>query len=87
MARLVAIQSDAVWLPMMLQRLAKESRRRDATCSTQIEPPRRGDHPRSAIDSTNRTRSTCREMNSFRSIRSNMLANSRCFRWPSASNS
>ena len=38
MARLVAIQSDAVWLPMMLQRLAKEGlRRRDATCSTQIE--------------------------------------------------
>ena len=38
MARLVAIQGDAVWFPMMLQCLAKEGlRRRDATCSTQIE--------------------------------------------------
>ena len=38
MARLVAIQGGAVWLPMMLQCLAKEGlRRRYATCSTQIE--------------------------------------------------
>ena len=38
MARLVAIQGDAVGLPMMLQCLAKEGlRRRNAACSTQIE--------------------------------------------------
>ena len=38
MARPVAIQSDAVWLPMMLQRLAKEGLRRcDATCPTEKE--------------------------------------------------
>ena len=38
MARPVAIQGDAVWLPMMLQCLAKEClRRRDATCSTEKE--------------------------------------------------
>ena len=38
MARLVAIQGDAVWFPMMLQCLAKEClRRRNAACSTQIE--------------------------------------------------
>ena len=38
MARLVAIQGDAVWLPMMLQCLAKEClRRRNAACSTQTE--------------------------------------------------
>ena len=38
MARLVAIQGDAVWLPMMLQCLAKEAlRSRDATCSTEKE--------------------------------------------------
>ena len=37
-ARLVAIQSDAVWLPMMLQRLAKECLRRcGATCPTEKE--------------------------------------------------
>ena len=38
MARLVAIQGDALWLPMMLQCLAKEGlRRRNAACSTQTE--------------------------------------------------
>ena len=38
MARLVAIQGDAVWFPMILQRLAKEGlRRRDATCPTKKE--------------------------------------------------
>ena len=38
MARLVAIQGDAVWLPTMLQCLAKEClRRRNAACSTQTE--------------------------------------------------
>ena len=38
MARLVAIQGDAVWLPMMLQCLAEEClRRRDAACSTEKE--------------------------------------------------
>ena len=38
MARLVAIQGDAVWLLMMLQCLAKEClRRRNAACSTQTE--------------------------------------------------
>ena len=38
MAQLVAIQGDAVWLPMMLQCLAKEClRRRNAACSTQTE--------------------------------------------------
>ena len=38
MTRLVAIQGDAVWLPMMLQCLAKEClRRRDFTCSTEKE--------------------------------------------------
>ena len=38
MARPVAIQSDAVWLPMMLQRLAKEGLRRcNATGPTEKE--------------------------------------------------
>ena len=38
MARPVAIQSDTVWLPMMLQCLAKEGLRRcDATCPTEKE--------------------------------------------------
>ena len=42
-ARLVAIQGDAVWLPMMLQRLAKEClRRRNAACSTQRIDQRSG---------------------------------------------
>ena len=56
-------------LPTAAKRLYNEARLAGyevATTRSGTRRPRRGNHPRSASDSTSRTSSACREMDSFR---------------------